>query len=410
MKSWKIRIGLSTLLLLVACATYQSKVRDARNLMKSGQPAAAAEKFKPLAEETSKDQLVYMLDYATALQSAGEYKESIGVFARAEKLSEENDYHSISNIAAAVITSEDEIQYKAESYEKIFINIEQAINYMMLHQFDEAIVEARRINEKIQKFRLDGRKDYELNPFAHYLAGLLWEADGRMDDAYISYSDSYKLDATNPYLPEDLMRAARKAHRTEEYQSWKEKYPGVTENPASLDPKKGQIVILVQQGWGPEKNFSRVDNRFAKLYPVYSQTAYAEVDVEGIGRYDTRTVYDVENVVIKTFDADQAWAVARKIGNTVGKAVVADQIRQKNEALGFLSAVFMRVSDRADLRQWSTLPKHMQVVKLWLPEGSYKISLQGNGGGGYPTNDNLSARTVSVSAGRTQFLFWRTLR
>jgi hypothetical protein len=405
-----LKWALGFLLILAACASYQTKVKDARNLMKQGKPMAAAEKLKPLAEETGDDQLVYLLDYATALQAAGDYKESIKNFAAAEKLVDLNDYHSISKIAAATLTSEDQIQYKAESYEKLFINVYQAINYTMIHQFDEAMVEARRINEKIQKFRLDGRETYELNPFAHYLAAMLWEADGKYDDAYISYQDSYKIDASNPLLAEDLLRTSKKSRRMDEYQQWRQKYPDVHEDPASLDPKRGALIVMIQQGWGPEKRYSRYDNRIAKLYPVRSDTTFAELEIEGLGRYDTKTVYDVEGVAIKTFDEDRAWAIARKVGGTVAKAIVADQVRQKNETLGFLTAVALRISDHADLRQWSTLPRHMQIARVWLPEGTYKVGLQGKTGSNFPTADYLAPQSVQITAGKTQFLFWRTLR
>ena len=417
MKSKKLRWAAVVFLGLAACATYQTKVRGARDLMKQGRAGEAAEKLKPLAEEDSVDQLVYMLDYATALQTSGNYTESIKAFAKAEKLVEANDYHSISKIAAATIASEDMIQYKAESFEKIFINIEQAINYMMINQFDDAMVEARRINEKIQKFRLDGRENYELNPFAHYLAALLYEADGKMDDAYISYSDSYKIDPNNPLIAEDLLRSAKKSRRLDEYRDLKKKFGSISEDPGSYDSKRGQLLLVVQQGWGPEKRQSHFDNRFAKLYPVSSETASAELAIESVNvgplpksKFRTRTVYDVEGVAIKTFEEDQAWAIARKIGGTVAKAVLADQVSQKNETLGFLSALAMRIADHADLRQWSTLPKHMQILRLWLPEGSYKVSLQGMSGGNNLTADFNPERTLQIRPGKTQFIFWRTLR
>ena len=147
--------------ILASCATYQDKVKESRSELKDGQIQAALDHLKPLADQDSRDQLVYLMDYGTALQIAGRYKESIDVLLKADKLVELNDYHSISNTAMATLGSETMEQYKGDSYEKILINAMLAMNYIMLGQFDDAAVEARRVNEKINKFRLDGRKNYE---------------------------------------------------------------------------------------------------------------------------------------------------------------------------------------------------------------------------------------------------------
>ncbi len=395
---------------LGACSTYQSKIQGSRNDLKSGQVQAALDQLKPLAEKDSDDQLVYLLDYGTALQIAGKYKESSDVFLKADKMVELNDYHSVSKIAVATLGSEDMVQYKGESYEKILISAYLAMDYLMMGQFDDAMVEVRRVNEKISKIRQDGRKNYELNPYANYLAGLIWESDGKFDDAYISYVDSSKIDSSNPFLPEDLIRTARKSRRTDDYQALKKQYPQVVENPDWYDKNKGEVVILVQQGWGPEKHFSPVDNRWPKLYPVFSSTNSTKMTIDGVGDFHSKMVYNVEQVVIKTLDDDVGWMIARKVGATVAKAVVADQIRQKQgELAGFLAAVAMRVSDRADLRQWSTLPKNFQMIRTWLPAGEYTMTLQGTNGGN-PTADRWENVKFTIHPGHKTFLSWRSLR
>ncbi len=132
--------------------------------------------------------------------------------------------------------------------------------------------------------------------------------------------------------------------------------------------------------------------------------------ISGVGERRSKMVYNVEKVVIKTLDDDVGWMIARKIGATAAKAVAADQIRQKNELAGFLAAIAMRVSDRADLRQWSTLPKDFQIARTWLPAGQYTLTLQGLNGSGFPTPDLLENIKFSVRPGHKTFLSWRSLR
>jgi hypothetical protein len=395
---------------LVGCATYQNKVAEPRNLIKQGQISEGLEKLRVLAEKPGDDQLVYLLDYGTALQIAGQYKLSNEVFLKADQLVDLNDFHSVSNITMATLGSETMIQYKGESYEKVLINAFLAINFLMLGQPDEALVEARRLNEKLTKMKMDGRAPYELNPFAKYLSALIWESDRKFDDAYIAFEESYRLDATNPFLPKDLIRAARNARRDETYKKWKSEFSSEKEDPSWYDRSLGELVIIFQQGWGPEKRMVSGSYRFPTLRPVGSQTQQLSLKIEGQSEeYRSSTVYNLEQVAIKTLNEDYGSLVARRVGGIAAKAVVADQIRQKNQLLGDLTWIAMNLADQADLRQWSMLPQTVQMIRVRLKPGTYKIHLQGAGWSGEPTNDSLD-REVQITAGRKAFVNFRSLR
>lgn len=401
-------ILLISLCFLVGCSTYQSKVSGPRNLLKNGQLSEALEQFKKLADKDGDDQLVYMLDYAMALQIAGHYKESAQAFQKADRLVDLNDYHSVTNVVGATLGGEEMIQYKGESYEKFLISTMNALNYVMMGDFDGAMVETRRINEKISKMKMDGREPYELSPFARYLAALLWEADRKYDDAYIEYEGSYKLDATNPLLSEDLIRSAKLSRRDEAYKKWQKEFPKVKEEASWYDKNKGELVIIYQQGWGPQKH-ARQQYRFPELYPVRSITRSAKLTIEGKSE-QTQTVYNIERVAIKTLEKDFGALVARRVGGIAAKAIVADQLRQKDNLVGNLAWIAMNVSDRADLRQWSTLPETIQVARVRLPPGKYKMTLQGLDSSGNPTADVLTDHEVVIKPGKKAFISWRSLR
>lgn len=86
---------------LSGCATYQGKVGVARNHLESGDPDAAISILQPLAETPNDDQLIYLLDYATALQVKGEYQASSKVLIQADRLAESMDYTSVSRVAGS---------------------------------------------------------------------------------------------------------------------------------------------------------------------------------------------------------------------------------------------------------------------------------------------------------------------
>ena len=140
---------------LVGCQTYQAKVAAARDQMKRGTPAEALKTLEPLANKEDKDQLVYLLDYGTVLQQTGSYKESAKTFSRAEKIADVQDYHSLSKVASSLLLSEEMIQYKGDDYEKVLINALNAVNYLEMGDLDEALVEVRRLNQKLYKYKYE---------------------------------------------------------------------------------------------------------------------------------------------------------------------------------------------------------------------------------------------------------------
>ena len=70
----------------------------------------------------------------------------------------------------------------------------------------------------------------------------------------------------------------------------------------------------------------------------------------------TERVYDITSVSIQTLEKDYGAMGARRTGGVVAKAIVADQIRQKDPLLGDLAWIAMNIADQPDLRHWSLLP------------------------------------------------------
>lgn len=395
-------------LTLTACASYQHKVLEARRMM-SDDPSSAASKLEKMAEAEGKDQLVHLLDYGTALQAAGEFKKSSEVLLKADEMADLKDYHSVSKITGSLLFNEGMVQYKGDDYEKVLINAMLAINFLMQNDLDGALVETRRINEKLEYYRTEEKKNYEQNVFAIYLSALIWEADRKWDDAYIAYEKAYKLNPGIPYLQQDLVRASRRAQRMEAHQKWKKEF-GINWDPTWDDKQMGELVLVYQQGWGPRK-FPHPDApRFPKLFPVPTETVQAQVIIEeGQQKPEaSQEIYSVEQVAIKTLDDAYAPLVAKRVAGLVVKEVAADQIRQKNELLGNMAWLAMHLSDQADLRQWSTLPKTFQIAKVPLKAGRYKVRVEGIDVGGGLTGEKSPTLELEVLPRKKTFFTWRS--
>lgn len=395
------------MLALTSCASYQSKVQGFRNDLKRGDPGAAAAQIKEKAETPGDDQLVYLFEYATALQLAKDYNASTKAFLKAEDIADIQDYHSVSRITGSLLLSEGMVQYKGDHYEKVLINAMLAINFLMQNKLEEAQVECRKLNDKLYKFRFEGKKNYQQNPFAFYLSALIWEANRNWDSAYIDFKRAYDLNPHMKYLEEDLIRAAANAQRTEDLSKWRKKFPSV--QPTNLS-KLGEVVLIYQQGWGPVKRPNPSFVRVPKLYPSSSDTVRARLEIEGGANESTQIALNLTDVAIKTLDDQYGELIALRAAGIAAKAVMADQVRQKNALLGDLAWIGMNLADQADLRQWVSLPDTFQVAKVRLKPGTYKVRIVGLNSAGYPTGEQSEWQEIKLAARKKTFLNWRSFK
>lgn len=400
-------------LALTACSSYSGKLQEPRSLFREGRFQEAAALLTPLAEETGDDQLLYLLDLAMVYQASGDFEQSSRALLKADQLADLNDYHSITRFTGSILGGRESLQYKGESYEKFLINTMLAINFAAQGNLDSALVEARKINNKISAMKMEGREPYELSPFATYFSALLWEAERKWDDAYIAFEATHKLSAANnPFLAEDLIRSALRARRTDAAKQWQKAFPQIKEDPLWKDKKSAEIIILALVGWGPVKQM-RENYRIPTLVRSSSVTSSARLVWNNGGKENvlkTLEVYDIAGTAIDTFERDYASLVAGRFGAMVAKAVVADQIRQKNEALGMVAWIVMNVADRADLRGWSTLPRGVQMLRIRVPAGEHQFTLKGVSFEGSDTGEQKEFTQVQVEPGETKFIFWRPLR
>lgn len=389
----------------IGCATYTAQIRKDRQKIENDDFASLLPDLEKRSSEENKDQLISILDYASALQWAGDYKKSSIFFGKGDKLADQLDYVSITKNIGAALGGEESIQYKGESYEKFLINSLNALNYLMMNNFEAALVEARRINEKIVRTKMEGRPPYEQSSWAPFLSGLIWEADGNWDNATISYETSYKINPSNPLLPEALVRSNYFANRNDTYLAWKKKFPNV-KDPAKA-PKTGEIIVIHLQGWIPEKVPSPESPRLPTLKPVMSEIQSAQVTLDGVNIFETKTVYEIGAEAKRTLDADRGALIARRVGGIAAKAVVSDQIRQKDSTLGALAWIAMNVADRADLRQWGMIPDKIQMARIPVVNGTYNLILKGIGRDNLPKSTKKFDNLV-VERNKKVFVIWRS--
>lgn len=412
-----LRWTLSLLVLfLTGCASYQHKIDKPYSLILRGQPLEAAQILKPLAYTEGNDQLVYLLEYGIALHEAGDYAESTKVLLRAYDIVEIKDYTSISKEAGSLLLNQEMVQYKGEDFEKVLVNVYLALNFLMVGNLEAAQVETRRINEILTKFKIEAKKDYDQNPFARYLSAMIWESNRNWDSTYIDYKNTYDLAPNLKLLESDLLWAAKRSQRPEEFKKWRALFKEAQVDKLRDEKGTGEIVFIYQQGQGPQKRPDPGFPRVARLYPRYStgvksKMSIFEADSETpIHEVVTEKVLSVQDVAMKTYNDQVDGLIAKRVAGIATKAVVSDQIRQKNEGLGNLAWIIMNISDRADLRQWATLPESFQIARKFLKPGKYRVSLRALSSSDAPLNEGAEYKEVEVKPGKKTFLTWRSFR
>lgn len=339
---------------------------------------------RTLAELSSKegnDKLLYLMEYGSALQICRDFKKSNQIFLQADRLSEQIDYISASRVVGATLFNEEMIQYKGDVFEKLFINISAALNYIELDQMDEAMVEVRRINEKYNKFSAEEKNSFELNSFAQYLSALIFEIQNKFDDACISYKAAYKLDSSFHDVGLDMLSACWRAKRSQEFERMLAEFKPTSQELEYIKRKpKNEKIILYLQGLGPKKAPRPENHIYPYLVPNKNLTKKLKISYLNESAQPqsqiSHPVYSVEKAAIATQEADYKSLSARRFGARVAKEVTADQIRQKDKTLGNIAWVVMVASERADLRNWTLLPESVQVVRFTPAEKS-KVNLHG---------------------------------
>jgi hypothetical protein len=358
--------------------------------------------------ENGRDRLLYLLDLGLALHTRGLYEESNKVLLEADKIAEIKDYTSLAAEGATLLTSENIKDYKGEDFEKVLINTYLAMNYALIGDYENGLVEARVVNRKLRLMVEDGQRKYKQNAFARYLSGVLYEAEREYGDAYIDYKETRKLMPELPGLGRDLYRLAMLQGMGEEMERWKEEY-GLTEEDIAaakaLAPraKRAEIIVLYENGISPVKRPHPDWYSIPKFYPRYNPVLYAEVEVDGARRGGTMKLHDIEWTAMENLNEKWGGMIAKKIAGVVAKEVVGKQVENMTDSplLGFATKMFFYVSDQADLRSWNLLPRDLQIARMVVDPGVHTVKVYASG------TDLLGEKTVQVEAGKKAFVNFR---
>jgi hypothetical protein len=214
--------------------------------------------------------VLYGMDRGMTLQLVGDYQQSNAVLELAEEELDRLYTRKIRTQAFAFITNDTALPYEGDPYEQVLINVLKALNYAVLGQWQDALVEARRIDHRLNVLsdRTQEKHVYRDDGFARYLSGILYESTGDVNNAFIAYRKAYEtFDATRAWshtsvpsqLKEDVLRTSEAMHFTQELAEYRRLFPDTKwETNQSLQPL-AQVVVISYNGRAPRKEDQFLD-------------------------------------------------------------------------------------------------------------------------------------------------------
>ena len=218
----------------------------------------------------SKSLVLYGMDRGMTLQLAGDYQKSNAVLEQAEEEVDRLYTRRIRTETAAFLTNDNTLPYEGDPYEQVLINVVKAINYALLGQWQEALVEARRIDHRLNVLsdRTFDKNAYRDDGFARYLSGILYESTGDLNNAFIDYRKAYEaFEATRSWshlsaptqLRADLLRTADAMHLSQEFREYQHLFPETTWESSETTQQLAHVVVISYNGRAPRKEDQFLD-------------------------------------------------------------------------------------------------------------------------------------------------------
>ncbi len=417
------------LFLLASCATYYQKNED---LMKAVYKYNFDAANKILAddekwEKQNRNRLLFYLNKGTVLWMQGDYTHSKDYFAKADLFVE--DYNKkIGDAVLSMLVNAKLTTYGGENFEQILLHYYGAMNYLALGKTDEALVEGKRMLEKMQKItdKYQFKNKYKRDAFAHHLLGIIYEMKGEYNDAFIAYKNAYEvykddyLVQLNMPIPlqlkKDLLRMALAVGFYDDVRKYEAEF-SIKAQP--LQPNKGDLIFFWNNGLGPIKDQNSfnimimpqgngvvqfVNPELGISMPFQTENKDQQADLLdmkfirlALPKYVSRLpYYDKANLIINQqiypFEmVEDINAIAYKsLQDRMGRELALGLIRvamkqlavhkaSKNKDQQGLAAAAMlygAVSEQADTRNWQLLPYSINYSRTSLDTGEQVVQFE----------------------------------
>jgi uncharacterized protein len=347
------------------------------------------------------------MEKGNLLRLQGRYGEAEQYLLEADRISDMQTGTGVGEQAASMLTSDLALDFRGADYEKVFINYCLACCYAASGNLEDALVECRRVNEKLEVLnqQYENSNRYRDDAFVRYLMGVLFEASGDRDDALVAYRNSlaaYETDYAAFYglgapgrLSTDLLRMTEGYGFEDLHAEFAVRWPGVQWEGTGPGDGRGELVVICEEGLIPPRYESSVegwsdDRVFRIAVPAIPEVRRVPSRVAvRCGAWSTEgfLAEDLSAIAVKNLEDQAARDLARAIARAAVKALAAEAAEETmeevtgdengclSEGTGLLVSILGSATENADLRSWLTLPGRIYVARLALPPGQQPVEV-----------------------------------
>lgn len=420
-----ILIGLSS-----SCASYYHTQYNFNQEFENGNLEKALASLQSNSSESKgKREFLYNVNNGLVLSLLGRYEESNEYFEKAFIYGEDYRINYL-NEAASYLTNPNFTDYRGEDHEHLILLYYKAINYLKLGKSEEALVECRRLNIRLQQLsdRYSSENRYKEDAFIHTLMGIIYQSDKDFNNAFIAYRNAleiYKNEYNHLFNVEaphqlklDLLKTAWLSGMFEEFRQYKEEFQ--MQDYVYKPLEGGELVFFWHNGLSPIKaewgvnfvvsrqnNIAYFSNEELGISFPFSLDNYDEKDKNSLAnidifrvafpRYVERSIYfknatiyyegkkfslelieDINRIAFKILQERMTLEFSKALIRVAMKKVTEYEVRKSDKTLGSLIGLINAITEKADTRNWQTLPHSIYYCRVPLQEGtnSVRLSLQ----------------------------------
>lgn len=462
MKNIRLRTNILILLpvfLLGACVTYYQRNLDFNRAFEAGRLDQARKELESDKKaEKRKARFLHYTNLGAVNSMLGNYEQSNNWFEKAYIFGEDHRKNAL-NYAASFLTNPKITTYPGEDHEHLYVNYYKALNYLKLGNLEAALVEARRMNIRLNqlsdKYKSDNK--FQKDAFIYLLTGLIYDASGETNNAFISYRNAYNTYkdeyaqrfgiAPPAQLKKDLLRTAKALGFQTELEQYEKEFGFKA---PEIDPKKNaRALFLWHNGLGPVKdewaiNFVIVkgaggafvfqneelglafdfpvgngDDRASLsglrtlriVFPKYvsRETVFNNAVLQWNGGYQKmEIVEDVDQVARQFLKQRMLKELGESLLRVALKKAAEAAIREQNEGLAVAASIVNMATEQADTRNWQTLPH--EIYYSWVEaapgDANLKLKLNSSQFSNYNTVKDID---VKLEKGRTKVITYHSL-
>ena len=397
---------------LQACAIQHQQVNSLAEQLDQSTPSATLLSLQEI-NPPARDRAQYLLNTGLLKSVTGDFEGGIDDLQNAKDILNSLQATSVSENLAAATINETLRGYDGSASERVLLHELLSINYLMLDDLDAARVEVLQAAVVMDELATEEKPVGQLAS-AHYIAGLVYELGGELDNARISYRKAANLmTLRNLSLPSFLQNGQGSLGSDLGMDESADQYREQAFLPAEPpDPNTAEIIVIYWDGVVTSKRGTSTSvwvpsmNQVVSLaLPHYPPSDYVHqpftLNIAG-QQYRTETIEDIEALLREDLDGESAAIYAMTLARIVSKHQFVKSANEQNSGLALFANIVTMLTESADIRSWNMLPSTIQIGRFSLPAGEYSLP--------YPLNpESLPASPaeskLAVSPGEKVVLF-----